>query len=121
MNTLEETKCALTLGQKLLSLAADQSQWSQKTFGGDAARGPLGPLKHLAKEVLETQVAFTEGNPDEIQSEFADLLILLLDSSRRAGISIVELVDAARDKMVENKLREWPAAQGNDEPVEHIR
>ena len=29
-------------------------EWSSRTFGPTAHRGPIGPLKHLAKEVQET-------------------------------------------------------------------
>ena len=33
----------------------EQGEWSQKTFGLDSERGPLGPLKHLEKEAREGQ------------------------------------------------------------------
>ena len=40
-------------GQTFLEFARLQAEWSQATFGTDAERGPIGPLKHLAKEVQE--------------------------------------------------------------------
>jgi hypothetical protein len=55
------------------------SNWSQQTFGSDSERGPLGPLKHLAKEIVEVQQ-----KPDDLE-EYADLVFLIFDAARRAG------------------------------------
>lgn len=111
------THYLLTLGDKLDDLARDQADWSERTFGSDSIRGPLGPLKHLEKEAREAQACPTD------LKEYADILILLLDSSRRAGFTPLDLIDAAIAKMVENKAREWPAFDPAklDEPTEHVR
>lgn len=101
-------------GSELFDLVTELSEWSQKTFGTDAERGPTGPLKHLEKEAREALE-----KPQDIM-EYADILILLLDASRRAGIKPLELLRAARRKMVENRARCWPKPT-SDEPVEHIR
>jgi hypothetical protein len=42
-----------TLGE----FANAQMDWSEKTFGPKEHRGPIGPLKHLAKEAVESQEA----------------------------------------------------------------
>src|SRR5688500_7375797 len=55
----------------------DQAEWSQATFGSDDERGPIGALKHLAKEAVEAQAA-----PDD-EEEYADCLLLILDAARR--------------------------------------
>ncbi len=91
-----------------------QAEWSQATFGTDAERGPTGPLKHLAKEVQECL-----DKPDDIE-EFADLLFLVFDATRRAGFTYDGLVQAAFVKLAKNKQRKWGKAS-SDEPVEHVR
>lgn len=101
-------------GMKFNQLAGRQSKWSQATFGTDAERGPIGPLKHLAKEAVEAQE-----NPGDI-TEFADCLLLTLDANRRAGFTPMQLVDAAMAKMEINEARKWQKPIG-DEPIEHVR
>lgn len=103
----------LDLGTELSALCADQAIWSQDTFGPDDKRGPIGPLRHLAREAKEA-----EDKPKDIV-EYADCLLLLLDARRRAGFTIADLIRAAQAKMVVNRAREWPVPV-DDEPVEHI-
>ena len=110
------------LGYELEELAQDQSAWSQATFGSDGDRGPVGALKHLEKETREAVAAWqaTEFDPRAVREELADCLLLLLDASRRAGLSPLSLVIAAKEKMVVNKSRTWPKTTG-DVPSEHVR
>lgn len=122
----------LDLGEALYDLARDQAAWSQTTFGADSVRDGVGALKHLAKEATEAEEAalalreFGTGQPGhaeakaELRTEFADCLLLVLDASRRSGISPLQLITAAQEKMVVNKSRKWPAPEA-DTPVEHIR
>lgn len=109
------------------------AEWSQKTFGSDIERGPEGPTKHLAKEVLvellgypkETVEAFMQSTPrvggncfDII--EHADCLMLLFDACRRSGHDHSDLILAAFRKLERNRGRAWPKSSAT-EPVEHIR
>lgn len=112
----------IDLGEALSDLAHDQSKWSQATFGTDAERGPVGALKHLQKEVTEVIAAWgaTPFASESVRDEFADCLLLLLDSSRRAGLKPLELIRAAQAKMLVNKAREWPKTTG-DVPTEHVK
>lgn len=115
----------LDLGEALYDLARDQAAWSQATFGTDAERGPVGALKHLAKEAKEAEVACVMnlhigGDRGIIAEELSDCLLLLLDASRRSGVPPLDLIRAAQTKMEVNKSREWPAPEA-DTPVEHIR
>lgn len=96
------------------ALWADQSAWSQKTFGTDKERGPAGSLKHLIKEAQEALQ-----KPDD-PKEYADLIILVCDASRRAGLSMEALLKAAHAKMAENKKRTWPKPV-EGEPCEHVK
>jgi ParB family chromosome partitioning protein len=91
-----------------------EAEWSQKTFGPDLERGPVGPLKHLAKEVQETIYSLHD------LSEYADMQLLLFDATRRAGYGIRDLYQACEAKIKVNKSRKWPKST-SDEPVEHIK
>lgn len=85
--------------------------WSQETFGDV---GPVGPLKHLAKEALEAASA-----PDDL-SEWADLQFLLWDAQRRAGISDGEITAAMEEKLKVNMARQWLEPK-DGEPCQHIQ
>jgi hypothetical protein len=91
-----------------------QGAWSQATFGLDGERGPAGPLAHLAKEVEEAKA-----NPTDA-SEYADLVFLVFDTARRAGLTYRGLVKAVNDKLAVNKARTW-GRPGADGVVEHVR
>ena len=95
----------------------EQAKWSREVFGPDHVRGPVGPLKHLAKEVEECL-----RDPNDLE-EYADLLFLLCDATRRAGFCPEELFTAAFAKLEKNKAREWPAFDPSkvNEAVEHDR
>ncbi|HDO8679380.1 TPA: DUF550 domain-containing protein [Salmonella enterica subsp. enterica serovar Dublin] len=89
----------------------EHAEWSDKTFGDV---GPVGPLKHLSKEALETAA-----EPDDL-SEWADMQFLLWDAQRRAGISDEQITLAMVEKLAVNKKRGWPEPK-NGEPRLHIK
>ena len=90
---------------------ADHAEWSHATFGNV---GPIGPLKHLAKEAMEAAAA-----PDDL-SEWADMQLLLWDAQRRAGITDEQITQAMIDKLAVNKTRHWPEPK-DGEPCLHIQ
>lgn len=124
------------IGRELMTLSMDQSIWSQATFGTDDVKGPLGSLKHLANESSEAIEAFLDWSradsdiytTDDVvvelrqgyHTELADILILLLDASRRSGLTPLDLIRKAQAKMEVNKQRKWNIPHG-DEPTEHVR
>lgn len=87
------------------------AEWSKKTFGNV---GPVGPLKHLAKEALEA--AAEPGHLDE----WADLQFLLWDAQRNAGITDEQITAAMIAKLEVNKARKWPEPK-DGEPRLHIK
>ncbi|HFD8860010.1 TPA: DUF550 domain-containing protein [Salmonella enterica] len=89
----------------------EHAEWSDKTFGDV---GPVGPLKHLSKEALETAA-----EPDDL-SEWADMQFLLWDAQRRAGISDEQITLAMVEKLAINKARQWPEPK-DGEPRLHIK
>lgn len=119
--------CAIDLFDNIADLVHSQSEWSQKTFGSDEERGPIGALRHLeieARETCEEWRFFRSGKSDRqsVNEEFADCFLLLLDASRRAGLSFRELLDAAIAKHEKNKRREWPKIEaGGESPVLHVK
>jgi len=88
--------------------------WGDATFGTPAERGPIGPLKHLAKEVQECL-----DNPTD-PLEYVDCLFLVRDASRRAGLSGPQLLAYCWEKLNINRARTWPKPT-SDGPVEHVR
>ena len=87
------------------------AEWSDLQFGNV---GPVGPLKHLAKEANEAAEA-----PDDI-SEFADIIMLVWDATRRAGITDEQLAIAVAEKLERNKRRQWGAVK-DGEPCHHLK
>ncbi len=87
------------------------AEWSDRQFG---KVGPVGPLKHLAKEAIEAAEA-----PDDI-SEFADILMLVWDATRRAGFSDEQLAEAVAEKLERNKRRAWGEVK-DGEPCHHVK
>jgi hypothetical protein len=108
---------AIELGVAFDSLAKDQAEWSQSTFGTDSERGPMGALKHLEKEAYECQIAETSS---DLLEELADCFLLLIDASRRATVTPAQLVAAAQAKMVKNRARKW-SKPVDGQPCEHVR
>lgn len=111
-------------------------EWSNKTFGTERERGPVGPLKHLVKEVLcellgvpaihfdyflqnwARTIARSENATD--LEELADVCILLMDATRRAGHSAEDLLNAVAMKHAKNLTRTYLRPVG-DEITEHVR
>jgi len=122
------------IGKSLNELLTDHTKWSQKTFSDDTVRGPLGPLKHLVKEASEAIEAWCEYlrnlaatdvdsiklKEEEFHVELADCLLLIMDATRRAGLTFAQLIEVAKAKMVVNKSREWNVTSPI-EPAEHKR
>ncbi len=114
MTGSECAKYLMDLGMLLEHLSMQQSEWSQKTFGTDAERGPVSALKHLEKEAKEAY----ENPTDEM--ELADCFLLILDAARRAGITPKGLLMISLEKLDINKKINWPKPVG-DEPVFHVK
>lgn len=93
-------------------------EWQNKIFR-DAS--PISCLKHLGKEVKETSTGiFHEHSRHEVETEFADCYILLLQAAKRYGMTFETLHQRAVDKMEINRARKW-SEPNSDGVVEHIR
>jgi len=120
--------------KKLQKLMDDIGAWSDSEFG-TAQRNP-GIAHHLKKEVDELIEALTlfkasvaddtvkvtekVGQWNKVVFEYADCLILLLDSAHHFSLSAKQLVYFARRKLKTNKARKWGVPDENG-VVEHVR
>lgn len=68
-----------------------QAAWSERTFGVE--RGPVGPLRHLLRELGEVASA----SPADAVLEWADVLILAIDAARRAGFKGAEMATTGQN------------------------
>lgn len=108
----------------------DLLEWSQKTFGPTSLRGPSGPLKHLAKELLveilgcqESEVAkllSTAKEPSRDIMEYVDMQFLVFDAAMRADHGFGDFIYHCFKKLDINRQRRW-GPQTADQPTEHIR
>lgn len=106
------------------------AQFSDKTFNnGEFTRTrSLSILYHLDKEVKEAMTATRKvihggGSIDDIialESEIADILILVLDYQRHFIPNTDHLLTIINNKMDVNEIREWGEPDENG-VIEHIR
>lgn len=112
----------------------DISAWSDKTFG----RGQRNPaiVYHLKKEVDELIEALEKQynlgidesvgageflrQVEKTKVEYADCLMLLLDSAKHNGINAQELYELTVKKLMVNKTRQWGKPDHNG-VIEHIK
>lgn len=117
--------------EDLQKLMSEITQWSDQTFDkGRFIRDRCLPIaKHLKKEVdelIEALENYSRGTDRPFElffaagNEFADCLMLLLDSSNHFGYSADKLITACYNKLEVNKARVW-GLPDKDGVVEHIR
>ena len=76
--------------------------WSLKTFP-DAT--PESSLAHAKDEMREIKDSLSFGSPDI--TEYADAVMLLMDSLQRAGFTLLDFTNAYVLKSFENTKRTW--------------
>lgn len=103
---------------------AEQMSWSAKQFGSREQRGPIGPIRHLQKEIEKEILPLLEKNPGQIPMELFEELIdcffLIMDAAWRSGMSPEAFLQCAFFKLRKNKRRKWGAFNATG-PTEHIR
>jgi hypothetical protein len=95
-------------------------EWSNRTFGDEQKRGPIGPLNHLIREAKEAIHDIEAEDQPNAEVELADCLILVFDAARRYHMTPMSLVGTALEKMEVNRGRVMgePDAEG---VIEHRR
>lgn len=94
-----------------------KNAWSEKAFGPVDARGHMGPLDHMRKEIAEA-----EADPSDVV-EFVDLIFLATDAAHRAGHAPEAIAAALEEKLSVNRGRTWPDWRKCDPngAIEHVR
>jgi len=93
-------------------------EWGHATFGTPAdGRGPLGPLDHLKKELVEIAE-----DPHDLK-EWVDAIILSIDGFLRAGGKVTMVLPMMFEKQAKNATRDWPdwRTADPDKAIEHVR
>lgn len=118
---------------ELQPLMDDIASWSDATFG-EGQRNPA-ILHHLKKEVNELiesverfqacgiKIIGYKGSEEACIAafnEYADCLMLLLDSAHHFGLNSATLIQFTRQKLETNKKRKWGNPDCNG-VVEHIK
>ena len=87
---------------------SDLLEWANETFPS-TRNNPLPPIYHLRKEVDELieDLEFKGKDNEDTKYEYADCMILLLQSASKYGMSTDDLLTYTRSKMDINKKRTW--------------
>jgi NTP pyrophosphatase (non-canonical NTP hydrolase) len=102
------------------NLVDELAAWSNDTFGSH--RKAISPIYHLKKEVDEL-IEVMEKDPDNwraIESELADCFLLIVDASKKHGLTSHGIISNGRGKFEIVKKRKWGTPDENG-VVEHVR
>lgn len=110
------------VGRRWLTLFNDLRDWQETTFGTARERGPLGPLRHLQKELETEIIPLAEAGRPVPLGELVDVLVLLVDATWRSGYDANDLLRAAEEKLPVLRGRFYrKPPPGSDEVSEHDR
>jgi NTP pyrophosphatase (non-canonical NTP hydrolase) len=95
-------------------LVNELAEWSNNTFGHKRkAIAPVYKLKDEVRELIDAMEKAPE-NWRAIENELADCLILILDASKKHGLTASGILSNARSKFEKLKTRTWGKADSND-------
>lgn len=117
--------------ERINELQTEIKEWSDSTF--DKYRIALPIAYHLKKEVdelIEKLIIWNKGNYGssedyfknlyEVEMEFADCFMLLLDSASHFPMSMDTLFKRTEEKLEINKKRKWGVSDEHG-VIEHIK
>jgi hypothetical protein len=90
-------------------LLHDHAYWSANTFPMGTATGALLHASRELEEVRE-EIHPADGKPfckQTAAAEYADLIFCIMDSARRAGITMDDITKAGTEKLKRNIQRQW--------------
>lgn len=91
--------------QSFEQLIEEHGIWADATFPKGTAKGAL---LHAHREVDEIIKDIDEGNDElSIATEYADAMFCIMDSARRRGLTVNQIVLAGVAKLNKNKARTW--------------
>jgi NTP pyrophosphatase (non-canonical NTP hydrolase) len=96
---------------QLQSLMDEVVAWSNVTFKDATAVSKSIHLQKEAKELTEALEKYyripSQRHRDDVKLEFADIMILLVNTANAYGITAKELIALSHIKLEINKTREW--------------
>ena len=100
-------------------LIEEHGIWADATFPKATS---MGALIHAQREIKEVMEELSEGDPNgqlRLCTEYADVLFCVMDSSRREGLSVDDILQAGANKLAINKARKWK--DNGDGSYSHIK
>lgn len=102
---------------ELQQLMDEVSKWSDETFKNSNAISKSHHLQKEAKELTESLEKYyripSQRHRNDVRLEFADILILLVNTANSYGITAKELIILSYIKLEINKNREWEQPDEN--------
>lgn len=98
-------------------LIKEHGEWSNATFPKGTA---IGALIHAQREVWEVMHDIaTNADMHSLSTEYADAIFCIMDSARRQGVTIENILSAGELKLMKNKARKW--RDNGDGSYSHIK
>jgi phosphoribosyl-ATP pyrophosphohydrolase len=99
------------------ALIEEHGEWSAVTFPKGTAKGAL---LHAEREIVEIINDIENKAPHSVISkEYADAIFCIMDSARRKGVSVDDILKAGYAKLQVNKARTWK--DNGDGSYSHIK
>lgn len=99
------------------TLIAEHGEWSEATFPKGTA---TGALLHAQREIIEIVEDIENDAPHSVISkEYADAIFCIMDSARRKGVSVNDILKAGHTKLQVNKARTWK--DNGDGSYSHVK
>ena len=98
-------------------LIEEHGQWADETVPMGTS---VGALLHAEREIKEIIEDIESGKPLEVKAkEYADAMFCLMDSARREGVAVSDILRAGDEKLQINKARKWK--YNGDGSYSHIK
>jgi hypothetical protein len=99
------------------TLISEHAEWAGATFPKGTAKGAL---LHAHREIEEIIQDIDNGAPHSVISkEYADAIFCIMDSARRRGVSLDDILAAGHAKLQINKSRKWK--DNGDGSYSHVK
>lgn len=86
-------------------LIEDHGQWADATFPKGTSTGALLHAEREIKEILAD--IMSRASRTNLATEYADAIFCIMDSARRQGVTVPEILEAGNRKLTINKGRSW--------------
>jgi phosphoribosyl-ATP pyrophosphohydrolase len=101
-----------------------KAAWSRETFGPvNMPTDRMRIANHIDSEIGEIFDAIDDDDPEALNVECADVILLALDMMHRNGLTGAEIIATITGKQETNTRRTWPDWRTADPtmPMEHVK